>query len=280
MPPFMPPPMPTLARTVTLPRLVRAASLIVFSLAAVSVPGFSGTASAEPTEITVRVLGKDSKFIGTSMGGARVILRDAETREILAKGVTSGSTGDTEKIMHEDRGARALLSSKGSAHFTARLDLDEPRLIEAEAYGPLAQAQGANRASATQWVVPGAHITGGDGWVLELPGYVVDVLDPPAHVKLPPDTTKVQLRANVALMCGCPITPGGLWDADKLTVKALVTKNGEKQSPVDLVYAGQTSQFKGSVPVFGAGVYDVTVYAHSPETGNTGLDRTTFIVAE
>ena len=46
-----------------------------------------------------------------------------------------------------------------------------------------------------------------------------------------------------------------------------------------LVFAGQASQFKGSVPVFGAGVYDVTVYAHSPETGNTGLDRTTFIVA-
>ncbi|WP_204376711.1 hypothetical protein [Methyloceanibacter marginalis] len=49
---------------------------------------------------------------------------------------------------------------------------------------------------------------------------------------------------------------GRLWDADKLTVKALVTRNGEKLAPVDLVYAGQTSQFKGSVPVFGAGVYD------------------------
>lgn len=277
--------MPILTRPLTLPRRARAARLIVFSLAtfslaAFAVTGFTGTAFAEPTEITVRVLGKDSKFVGTSMGGARVILRDAETGEILAKGVTSGSTGDTEKIMHEDRGARAVLSSKGAAQFTATLDLDAPRLIEAEAYGPLAQAQAANRVSATQWVVPGAHLTGGDGWVLELPGYVVDVLDPPAHVKLPPDTTNVDLRANVALMCGCPITPGGLWDADKLTVKALVTRNGEKLAPVDLVFAGQTSQFKGSVPVFGAGVYDVTVYAHSPETGNTGLDRTTFIVAE
>jgi len=118
-------------------------ALVATSLAVFALPGFSGTALAEPTEITVRVLGKDSKFVGTSMGGARVILRDAETREILAKGVTSGDTGDTAKIMHEDRGSRAVLSSKGAAQFTATLDLDEPRLIEAEAYGPLAQAQGA-----------------------------------------------------------------------------------------------------------------------------------------
>jgi len=242
---------------------------------------FAQTAAfAEPTEITVRVLGKDSKFIGTSMGGARVILRDAETGEILAKGVTAGSTGDTDKIMHEDCGARAVLSTEDAAKFTATIDIDEPRLIEAEVFGPLAQKQSANRATATQWVVPGEDLTGGDGWLLELPGYVVDVLAPPAHVRVPADTKDVALRANVVLMCGCPITPGGLWDADKLTVKALVTKNGETQPPVDLAFAGETSQFAGTVPVDGAGVYDVTVYAHSAETGNTGLDRTTFIVTE
>lgn len=267
--------MPCFAKAILVPSLALAASL-----ALIAVPAFSGTALAEPTEITVRVLGKDSKFIGSSMGGARVILRDAETGEILAQGVTEGGTGDTARIMHEDKGRRAILSDKSAAHFTASLDLDAPRLIEAEAYGPLAQAQGVNRASATQWVVPGAHITGGDGWVLELPGYVVDVLDPPAHVKLPPDTTEVPLRANVALMCGCPIQPGGLWDADKLKVRALVTRNGEKQQPIDLTFAGQTSQFKGRIPVFGGGLYDVTVYAHNPENGNTGVDRTTFVVAK
>jgi len=181
--------------------------------------------------------------------------------------------------MHEDRGRRAALSDESAAHFTATIDIDEPRLIEAEAFGPLGQRQAANRARATQWVVPSENITGGDGWVLELPGYVVDVLAPPAHVKLPPDTTEVDVRANVALMCGCPITPGGLWDADKLIVKALVTRNGEKQQPIDLVFAGKTSQFKGSIPISGAGLYDVTVYAHQPRNGNMGVDRTTFIVA-
>jgi hypothetical protein len=254
---------------------MRAALFASLALAALS--ALSASAFAEPTEITVRVLGKDSKFVGSSMGGARVVLRDAETREILAQGVTEGSTGDTKRIMQAEN-PRAVRSTEDAAKFTATLDLDEPRLIEVEAYGPLAQPQAAHRVTATQWVVPGAHLSGGDGWVLELPGFVVDVLAPPAHVKLPPDTKTVSLRANVALMCGCPITPGGLWDADKLEVKALLTRNGERLAPIDLKFAGETSQFEGSIPVFGTGLYAVTVYAHDPANGNTGLDRTTFIV--
>ena len=130
--------------------------------------------------------------------------------------------------MQPDGGPRAVRATDDAAKFVATLDLDAPRLIEVEAYGPLAQPQAAHRVTSTQWVVPGRDVSGGDGWVLELPGYVVDVLAPPAHVTLPPDTAKVDVRANVALMCGCPITPGGLWDADKLEVKALVTRNGER----------------------------------------------------
>ncbi|ODR94742.1 hypothetical protein AUC70_07135 [Methyloceanibacter stevinii] len=237
-------------------------------------------ASAEPTDITVRVLSKDAKFVGSSMGGARVIVRDADTGKILAEGVTEGGTGDTGRIMHEDGGRRATLSSEGAAKFDATIDIEVPRLVEVEVFGPLAQRQSANRVTVTQWVVPGKDITGGDGWRVELPGYVVDVLDPPTHVKLAGTTDKVDLRANVSLMCGCPITPGGLWDADELEVKALVTHNGEKLAPIDLAFGGEASQFAGSVPVTAPGLYDVTVYAHNPRTGNTGLDRTTFIVAK
>ena len=81
-------------------------------------------------------------------------------------------------------------------------------------------------------------------------------------------------------MCGCPITPGGLWDADELDVTALVTRNGERLPPTALAYGGSASQFAGSVPVDAPGLYDVTVYAHNPRTGNTGVDRTIFIVAK
>ena len=235
-------------------------------------------AHAEPTDITIRVLSKDGKFIGTSMGGMRVTLRDAHTGEILASGVTAGGTGDTKRIMHEDKGRRAQLSDDSAAKFTATLNLDAPRLIEAEVYGPLAQMQSAHRAVASQWVVPGRDITGGDGWVIEVPGFVVDVLAPPAHIKLKPDTKTIDLRANVALMCGCPIEPGGLWDADQLDVSAIVTRDGERLAPIPMDYAGETSQFAATLPVDAPGTYDVLVYAHDPRNGNTGLDRTTFIV--
>ncbi len=44
------------------------------------------------------------------------------------------------------------------------------------------------------------------------------------------------VRANVALMCGCPIEPGKLWDADTLEVEAIVTRNGKRLPPVALTY--------------------------------------------
>ena len=234
---------------------------------------------AEPTSVTVRVLSKDAKYIGTSMGGMQVTLRDAHTGETLAKGVTQGSTGDTERLMHESAGRRAQMSDPSAAKFEATLDLDAPRLIEVEAYGPLAQLQAAHRVVSSQWVVPGRHLTGGDGWVLELPGFVVDVLAPPAHVKLSGADT-VDVRANVIMMCGCPIEPGGLWDADKYEVQAIVSRDGKEVRRLPMRFAGETSQFAASVPIDAAGTYDVLVYAYDPANGNTGLDRTTFIAGK
>lgn len=251
------------------------------ALALMAVPGVvrPGVARAEPTEITVRVLSKDAKFVGTSMGGVRVTLRDGHTGEMLATGVTRGGTGDTKQAMHAGGGRRARLADDTAARFVATLDLSEPRLVEVEAFGPLAQPQAAHRVVSSQWVVPGRHLSGGDGWVLELPGFVVDVLDPPAHVTLPPDTRSVELRVNVVMMCGCPVAPGGLWDAGKYEVAAQVTRDGQPAGRLTLSYAGRTSQFTGTVAIDAPGVYDVLVYAHDPANGNTGVDRTTFIAA-
>ncbi len=234
------------------------------------------TALAEPTQITVRVLSKDAKYIGTSMGGVRVTLRDGETGEVLATGLTEGGTGDTKLLMHENAGRRSKMSDASSAKYQVTLDLAEPRLIEVEAFGPLAQRQAAQRIVASQWVIPGRGVSGGDGWVLEMPGFAVDVLSPPAHVRVPGGKA-VDIRANVIMMCGCPIEPKGLWDADKYEVAAFVKRDGKTVSRVPLKYAGETSQFAASVEVADPGFYEVVVYAYDPANGNTGLDRTTFI---
>ncbi|MCC7254252.1 hypothetical protein [Hyphomicrobium sp.] len=247
------------------------------TLVAVGLAAVASSAAAEPTDITVRVLSKDAKFIGTSMGGMRITLRDAETGEVLASGLTEGGTGDTKRLMHEAAGRRVVMSDNSAAKFQVTLDLDAPRLIEAEAYGPLGQRQAAQRVVSSQWVVPGLGVSGGDGWVLEMPGFAVDVLAPPAHVRFE-GAAKVDVRANVVMMCGCPIEPKGLWDADKYEVQAIVSRNGKAVARVPLKYAGETSQFAASVSADEPGFYDVLVYAHDPANGNTGVDRTTFIV--
>ena len=237
------------------------------------------SAAAEPTDITVRVISKGAKFIGSSMGGVQVTLRDADTGELLARGVTRGGTGDTGRIMAPERERGRPLSTPGAAKFSTTLDLDAPRRIEVSALGPLAQRQSANRVSAVQWVVPGKDLTGGDGWLLEMPGFVVDVLAPPAHLKLAGVPKSVPLQANVTMMCGCPVTQGGLWDANRYEVVARLTRNDAPAGETELTYAGTPSQFAAVLEIDEPGLYEAVVYAHDPKNGNTGLDKVTFIVS-
>lgn len=233
---------------------------------------------ATPTHLTVRVKSKDAKFVGTGVGGVLITVKDALTGEMLSTGRTAGETGDTNHIMKTPVTRGASLADKTAAHFTTILELTEPRLIEVTAYGPLANLQAANRVSATQWMVPGKHITTGDAWLMELPGFVVDVLALPTHIKLKGTPQTVQLTANVMMMCGCPISPGGVWDANKYEVKALLKKNGTSVGELPLQYAGTTSQFAGAWTVQESGIYEAIVYAYDPANGNTGVDSVTFVV--
>ncbi|NJM54967.1 MAG: hypothetical protein HC841_02725 [Verrucomicrobiae bacterium] len=239
---------------------------------------FASVAAAEPTKVTVRAASKDAKFIGSSIGGMRVTLTDTQTGEILATGVTKGTTGDTKRLMNTPRQRGATLSDDKAAKFTATLNLDEPRLVKVTLFGPLTQKQSAVEVSATQWVVPGKHIDAGDAWTIEVPGMIVDVLSPPAHVKLKGAPQTINLQANVMMMCGCPIEPGGIWDAGKFEVVALMTLDGKPLARLPLTYAGKESQFGANFEAKEKGVYEATVYAYDAQNGNTGLDRASFVV--
>ena len=254
--------------------------LFVFACAGLASLVGASALPAEPTQIDVRVISKAGKFIGTSMGGVAITIRDANTGEQLASGKTSGSTGDTARIMKQRQQHHDPVATKDAAVFRANLDLDQPRQIRVTVRGPLAQRQAMNSASVTQWIVPGKHITGGDGLLLELSGFVVDVLDPPAHQMLsePPGTMTV--KANVTMMCGCPIEPGGLWDPDDFEVAALIEHDGMKLTTVPMKFAGSTSQFRGEIDMQKPGLYAITVYAYDANNGNTGLDSTTVVVAK
>lgn len=247
------------------------------TLLAVAMALFSCPAAAEPTEIHVRVLSLGAKFIGSSMGGVEVVLRDVATGAILAQGKVEGSTGDTAKIM--GGGARNMpVSTADSAVYRGVIDLEEPRLVQVEARGPLAQPQAAVTVTQQQWILPGIGKTAGDGWLLEMPGLVVDAVEPEAHAVLPKGTATRRVAVNVALMCGCPITPGGLWPAERFDVRASVRRNNDKPFDVKLPYAGRTGYFAADLPLSGSGAYVVTLSAVDTRTGATGVDRTSFLL--
>ena len=247
-------------------RIARALLSILFSIVYVHV------ATAEPTEIVIRVMAKDAKFVGTETGGVQIILRDADNGEILAQGLTAGATGNTPKIMTDGHARRDILSDDMSAKFTTTLDLQRPRRIVVTATGPMVPKGSAISVSSTQWVLPGKSINGGDGWVLELPGFAITLIDPlPATVELGGAAKSIPLKAKVTMQCGCPITPGGIWDANKLQIGATLERGGRSYPVLPLAYSGQPSTFGGNIAISEPGDYTVDLYAYDPSNGNTGV---------
>jgi hypothetical protein len=232
-----------------------------------------------PTQITVRVIARGGKFLGADIGGALVWLRDAQTGELLATGATQGGAGDTTAIMQNCRARGVPIPTDGASAFTVTLDLAEPTLVEVTAYGPIGGLQSAHKVSVTQWLMPGQHVTGGDGLRLEIPGLLVQMLEPATHLAVQPGQT-VTLRANVTMMCGCPIEPGGIWDSSNFEIRARIREGGNMLDEIPLTYAGTPSQFTGSwkvpQPLTGPHDYELLIYAHEPRSGNTGLGRVTF----
>ena len=245
-------------------------------LPALILAGLPVAAAAEPTDLVIRVISEGGKFVGTSMGGAEIIVRDVRSGEVLAHGRTAGSTGDTARIMKGGpRGAP--LADETAAAFRTTIDIDEPRLVEVEAYGPLAQPQAAVRVTSQRWVLPGRGATQGDGWLLELPGLVVDLVEPAAHQRGTAGAA-IRLAANVALMCGCPIEPGGIWDAARYDVRASAKRDGQPAGEVSLSYGGRTGYFTGTLPVDKAGAHVITVTAVDTKTGATGVDASSILI--
>lgn len=234
---------------------------------------------AVQTKVIVRARARDAKFIGTTMGGALVVIRNSQTGEIMAKGFTKGGTGNTASIMVKPLQRGVPYAGKSAAKFEANVDINEPTLVTIQVFAPYAQRQSMEETSTQLWLIPGKNILG-DGIIMEVPGFSVDVLAPQAHtmMKLSGGKLTVPIRANVMMMCGCPITQGGLWNAAKYEVKAIVKHNGTTSETVPLRFAGKTSTFEGKLEITKRGIYEVTVYSFDPATGNAGVDRTTFMV--
>ncbi|HEU0052374.1 MAG TPA: hypothetical protein VFQ39_04320 [Longimicrobium sp.] len=240
-----------------------------------------------PTQVEVRVIASSGKFLGNDIGGAEVVIRDGTNGTVLASGAVRGGSGDTAAIMNEPRiwGAPFPLDDNPSV-FTATIALSEPRLVQITAYGPLGSISSARRVTAQQWLVPGVDLTGDNGVVMVIPGLLVQILSPATHDSLS-GPGEVQILANVAMMCGCPIgatspdpPASNPWPYQNFTVQAMIYQLGSDSELIDVVTLAYTatSRFAGNWTVSHPGFYEVVVVARENNSANTGVDRATFFL--
>jgi hypothetical protein len=239
------------------------------------------------TRIQVRIQAKGGKYLGDDIGGAWVTVRNSQTGELLASGVTSGDSGSISDEYVPNASRRAIVTPGNprqihwvvalptTSHFSAELALDHPAMLEIAVYGAIGGLQTAHKAVATTWAVPGGDVIAD----IELSGLLVQVLEPSTHLQLPKTGSVVQLKANVAMMCGCPINYGMLWIPSDFEVSAKILNLGSgaiSTVPLNFSATGEPGRFEGSYNVTQPGFYEATIMAIQRSTGNTGAGQVTF----
>jgi len=235
---------------------------------------------AQSTKLVVRAKAKDAKFIGSSVGGALILVKNADTGEILAQGLTTGSTGNTGLIMSTPRERYTQLADERTAKFEIELDLAEPTFVTVEAHAPYTKRGSRTVASKQVWLIPGKDMDG-DGVILEIPGFIIDILEPQTHRSLSmPDLDSgfLTVRANMVMMCGCTISDGGLWDGSKMEVRAIIKRDGQKLGQYPMQITDTANIFEGNIPLTEPGNHEIIIYAYDPRTKNTGVAKVNFIL--
>ncbi len=252
-----------------------------------------------PTSITVRVQASCGKFLADDIGGAEVTIRDAQTGELLGGGVARGTDSGNLSAAYESGASLAtivtpgdpptvywLVPDAGTSGLTLELPVTRPTLLSISAFGPLGGLQSAHRVMATQWIVPGQTLDQGAGFVLELPGLLVQVQQPATHLKITSLPYMVELLANITMMCGCQIAESqpdnpSPWIPSDFQVWAQIDRIGQGTvGSVPLTFPGTLpSLFIGSYEVTEPGYYQATITAVQNSTGNTGCGVVTFFTS-
>ncbi|MFP3833756.1 hypothetical protein [Chryseobacterium sp. SIMBA_028] len=237
--------------------------------------------SATETKVMIRAKAKDAKFIGSSLGGAHIIVRNKLNQQILAEGNTTGTTGNTDLIMKTPKVRGNSIIDDQTGGFLATIDIDEPTFVNIEVISPLNSKQAQAVVSTELWLIPGKNILG-EGITLEIPGYIIDILKPRTHQYIGLKTIKDKpflFQANIVMMCGCVIEKGGVWNSDEIEVKGILKKDGKFVKNIDLSLVS-TNLFEGSHIINTAGNYELILYAYHEKTGNTGVDKVNYVVFE
>jgi hypothetical protein len=232
-------------------------------------------AQGTTTQVMIRATSHDAKIIGTSVGGARISVYNALTGTLLARGMQEGGTGSTPNIIVEPRvRGRSVYGTEGAAGFLAELELARPTQVRIEAEGPLGTPHATQRATRTMLLVPGQHVLG-DGVILELHGFTVELLEPSIDLTNAAGTD-LAVRARVTMLCGCPTEPGGLWDSNQYSIEARIVQDGKVLETVALVFSGETSIYEGTIHAPAEDGLALQVLAMDPAKGNFGMAERSF----
>ena len=158
----------------------------------------AGISEAVQTHLTVRAKSKDAKFIGTSMGGALITIKDSQTGKVLAEGLTAGGTGNTQKIMIEPKTRFGSIADDLTAKFEAVIDIGEPRLVTIDVDAPYGLKPNMVRSSPQIWMIPGKDITG-EGIIVEVPGFSVST-NAPGEVTMVKKKATITVQARIVMI--------------------------------------------------------------------------------
>ncbi|EAT14530.1 hypothetical protein HTZ97_14320 [Desulfuromonas acetoxidans] len=246
----------------------------IFTLCLIVTSFITTSLWAVETQVTIRAKAHDAKFIGTSMGGVAVTIRDTLTNQLLDQGLITGGTGNTDILLTTPVSRNQQISEGGAAAFTTSLDIDEPTQIEITVAGPLVAGTVASTQSKTVWLIPGHHLDQ-DGIVFEFYGLVVQAQAPLPNQKVEVGET-IQLKAFVTMMCGCPIEKDSLWPSDTFSVAAYIINDAGKSWQIDLPFNGKTGEFSTSWTVKDADIYRVIFSASEDHQNNHGVTYSGF----
>jgi hypothetical protein len=234
---------------------------------------------AQTTKLTIRAKAKDAKFIGTGIGGAYVTVKNNLTGELLAKGLTSGASGNTELIMNTPAKRGQAQTDSTTAKFVAAITITEPTFVDITVVAPYNRKNAAITATTQLWLIPGKDIIG-EGVILEFPGFILDILAPTTHefIQLASLKGNLPFKVSLTMMCGCTISKGGIWDSEDIEVKAIVSKEGLRLTELPLAITKVNNIFEGNLKVTEKGNYELVIYAYDRKTGNTGVDKINFVL--
>lgn len=230
----------------------------------------------QATRVVTHVVTHDAKLIGATVGGVRVTFREVGTDRVLAEGLHTGGTGDTKRIMQDTRKrGDTIYTAADGARLESTLSIASPTLVDVMAEGPLGYPDQLMRATKRILLFPGRHVQG-DGIVLELHGYVVDLMGPDTTQALP-SSSPLKVRARVRMLCSCPTQTGGMWEVRD--VVARLVRDNRIVSETALKYAGETSIYTGELATPAPGVYQLEILAANPGAATFGMVRRRVTIA-